>query len=221
MEMAPRAIRRMAAGGPTESSSRPERSAVAGPTVSTGSHADFEARTLRGVSFPAGFVGTSSSKRAWRCDLASSMAIDVPSIRLISRLPSKVAITVLATRTGSAPHLRVTVIRVDGSVHEWTSPLQRRRSRYKSIQQVTKLVDRVGKVFCIARAHLKNKRQRIFQAFRSQFFFAGKMPVKSAFLEAGGIQYVLHRTSGHAALVEQRSGLLDDALPGLRSFTHG
>src|SRR6202522_789398 len=47
------------------------------------------------------------------------------------------------------------------------------------------------------------------------------MPVESTFLEAGGLQHVLHGTSGHAALVEQWSGLLDDALPGLLSFAHG
>ena len=48
------------------------------------------------------------------------------------------------------PQLRVTIIRVDGSVHERTPALQWRRSRYEAIHQVTKLVDRVGNVFCIA-----------------------------------------------------------------------
>jgi len=35
------------------------------------------------------------------------------------------------------------------------------------------------------------------------------------------MQNVLHRTSSHAALIKQRSGLLDDPLPGFLSFAHG
>jgi hypothetical protein len=47
------------------------------------------------------------------------------------------------------------------------------------------------------------------------------MPVEPTLLEPGGVQYVLHGASGHPALVKQRSGLLDDALPGLFSLAHG
>ena len=57
------------------------------------------------------------------------------------------------------PQLRVTIIRVDGSVHERTPALQWRRSRYEAIHQVPKLVDRVGNMVCIAGAGLEDKRQ--------------------------------------------------------------
>jgi hypothetical protein len=47
------------------------------------------------------------------------------------------------------------------------------------------------------------------------------MPVDSTLREAGGMQNVLHRASGHAALVKQGSGLLNNALPGFLAFAHG
>ena len=82
-------------------------------------------------------------------------------------------------------------------------------------------VDVVGDGVEVAAAAGAGEVPGIVEGFSGELFLVLKVPVDAAFFEVGGGHDVGEGTALVAALIEERRGLLDDALPGCFAFSHG